>query len=586
MISATIVRFRLLLTGSALFLLAFTYFSVLAAKLPVLINVDNYENFAATRYIVKHKRVPVVTADTEEIQFTELGTTRSLRPPFTFIVSAVASELTADMIDNEVTRLRMGSPIIAALTLLVVFGGFYLAFSRLGIALSGAVAIGLLPRFTLLASCNNDDIGAIFSTSVLFAAVIALGRYGSRIWVLCLLAFAFGLVLQTKYTAWLTLPWFGLYVAVLLKHEWRQLLKLSPILGLIFVLAGGWWVIFNMVNYGVADPSAMLHASRLQSELTAQLPNRLGYHSVGVGFAELLTNYDHFISRSFTSFVGSLEWLSLDVGLAVYWFYGLMLAFGLLSITTLSRQQLGRSKYVELLVLGAIIGQCLFYFHHNLVRDIQPQGRYLLPIIMLAMYLFVGALNRVPSTIASVRLGGRRFGADTVSIFVLVVVCGLLHSNVMLNHVRPLYVAKTFHTRIDAPVEYPLDTIFDFTSTAAIEFSQTRNGVTVTRIGQGRAEISMSDKFCSLLSENTLVSIELESRSAGSLTLRFDRLAVRRFGDAYWQPFNAGRATVNFSVNVKHCNNAQISLGANTHLLTILGVNLAKLKIHQYGKPI
>jgi len=332
MVSRISIRTKLSLISVTVFLTSLIYYGVLAANFPVLFNVDNYENFAATRYIAEHHRIPVVTAQSDDIRFTDLGTTRLLRPPFSYLISAAVFRLSEPVTNNETTRLRLGSPFIAAVTLLVVFAGFYIAFHSIGLALLGTVAIALLPRFMFLATCNNDDIGAVFSASFLFSTTLALQRYGAKFHLLVMLAGAFGLVLQTKFTAWLILPWFALYVAVLLRNEWRRLLSWLPVLLVTFIIAGGWWLAFNMVNYGVGDPSAMLHAAHIQSELTNGEPNRRGYHSVGVGVVDLLANHDQFLSKSYRSLIGYLDWVKLDVGSSIYMFYGLILVIGLISV--------------------------------------------------------------------------------------------------------------------------------------------------------------------------------------------------------------------------------------------------------------
>jgi hypothetical protein len=134
-----------MLLSLVLFVISTDYYTHAVLTFPVLFNVDNQLNYAATEYLAEHRKIPVVKAGDPEILFTEIGITGSLRPPFTFIVSAVASKLTANIVDHRITRQRLGSPLIGALTVVVVFAGFWLAFNYIGLALLGATAIGLLP---------------------------------------------------------------------------------------------------------------------------------------------------------------------------------------------------------------------------------------------------------------------------------------------------------------------------------------------------------------------------------------------------------------------------------------------------------
>lgn len=570
---------------TAIFLTSLIYYGALSLSFPPLFNVDNYENYAATRYLAEHVSIPVVDSSNEEIYFTELGTTRLLRPPFTFIVSAAVFRATTWFSDDEITRLRLGSPIIAAFTLVVIFLGFYVAFSSVGLAFLGASAIALLPRFVFLATCNNDDIGAIFSVSVLFSAVLALRRYGARFWPLVLVAGAIGFVLQTKYTAWLVLPWFFAYLVILLKQEWRRVLRLLPALLLVLIASGGWWPIFNMVHYGVNDPSALGHASQLQAEL-GSLEAYRGYRTLGVGIVDMLGNYDGFLNKSYRSLVGYLEWIKLDVGTAAYLLYGGMLIVGFSSVIFISREQLRRRAYLECFIVLIVVSQCFFFLHHNLVRDVQPQGRYILPTMTLGIYLFLRAIKLVPNSFLNFRVGSREYGTRAIVVASMVTLIMFMHLNVMSNIVRPAYASQAYFSKLEPSVDYALDTILDLSSTKSVNAVKSDTGVEISRVARDLASISLTDKFCKMLPINALISLEVSSGSVGSLTFRFNSENSRVFDDVYWQSFTAGTSWVNFSLSKTHCGDAKLSLGKNTHLITIHSLKIAELKVHKYGKPI
>jgi len=569
-----------------MFLLSLTYYGYAAFNFPVLFNVDNNVNYEATSYIAKHHKIPVVAAEDKEIYFTQIGTTRSLRPPFTFIVSAIVADQAEHWVDDRKTRLRLGSPLIGALTVVIVFLGFYLAFSHLGLALLGAGLIALLPKFVFLASCNNDDIGAILSASLLFSSVLALHRFGDKAWVFVALAASFGLVLQTKYTAWLILPWLGLYTLFLLREQWRKVVRWIPILLVIGIAAGGWWVVFNMLNYGVGDPSALRHAAELQRTLGDDVPNQRGYASQEVGVFDMLSNHDQFLTRSYKSLIGYLEWIDLEVGVAAYLFYAMVFLLGIIAAVCRSKVSHTRTNYLDVLILLIIISQCLFYLHHNFIRDTQPQARYLLPVIMPMIYLFLSMLSRISVSAFMVKIPGREFGFQTVSASALIMVCVFLYAFTFSYYIKPSYAAKPFYTSLKNPRNIDLDRDIEIVSTSSLRYSKSAGRLELLRDGEGRPSLFLGADFCQLLPLNALISVSLSSPTKGGLYLRIDRDNQETYDSLYWRSFPAGKSTGIFSINSQNCSGAKITLARKAHRVVLENLQVSDLRIHQYGKPL
>jgi 4-amino-4-deoxy-L-arabinose transferase-like glycosyltransferase len=574
------------LIGLVLFAISMAYYTHAALTFPVLFNLDNHLNYAATEYIAEHRKIPVVKADDPEILFTEIGTTRSLRPPFTFIVSALASNLTANIIDHRITRQRLGAPLIGALTVVVVFVGFWLAFNHIGLALLGATTIGLLPKFVFLASCNNDDIGAILSVSLLFTCVLALVRYQAKVPVLIALAFSVGLVLQTKFTAWLVLPWFGIFCLILIRSNWRSIVKLTPLLAMVFILAGGWWIVFNMINYGVTDPSAIRQAVELQTELSSIQANSQGYLSIGIGLNDLLANHDQFLTKSFRSLIGYLQWLELNVGAFTYLFYGLLFLVGFVGLAFASRVGLEKRAYLDYLVVILVLSQCVFYFHHNLLRDIQPQARYVLPVIMPLVYLFLRQLERLPASAIVLQFRGRQYASQSLVSSALIGVCVLVHLVAMERYIMPAFNAKPYFTSLKKPQRHEVRDAFEISSSNALTYKLIDNRLQLQREGTGPSSITLSPHFCDRLPLNALITMNVLSMTNGGFSLHIDRLNQGSYDSVYWRSVPAGESVAIFSVNSQNCSGVKISLSRSMYQLTLESLDISELRIHQHGKPL
>ena len=400
--------------GLILFIGFLLFYLVAAAKMPDRFGVDGYLNYAATQYLVEHKRIPVVHADTQGIVFSQLGATRSLRPPLTYVLNATSSHLFSEAVGSRKIAMRFGSALLGALTVTLAFISLMLCRLSIAYGVLGALMLGLMPRFNILAATNNDDIGAVFSVALIGACCNWVLREREQLIPILALAAAVGVVFISKYTAWICLPFVVLALWPALKQRCKDILRWSPVLITLWVIAGGWWPIFNMFHYGVFDPTALGHASQLQAELTSRLPNKQGYWSQGVSLWQLLTNYDQFLSITFASFVGYLPWISMSVTLGVNTFYILAAVLVLAGSFSMARNT---TVMTWLAVWTFFLCQFAVYLHHNLLRDIQVDGRYLMPVLSVwVVVAMLGLARLLPKLI------GARLKLELLTVYALAII--------------------------------------------------------------------------------------------------------------------------------------------------------------------
>ena len=581
-----------ILIATALFVITLIFYGQAALNLPILFNLDNQNNYAATRYIAENNKIPIVDKDTKDIEFSEFGTTRSLRPPFTYIVTAIVSNLSLrfisleDALNESVIRYRLGSSLIGALTVSISFIGFWIAFNHIGLAFFGSLLIALLPKFIFLTSSNNDDIGALLSVSLLFTSTLALLKYRRHSWALLPIALSTGLVLQTKYTAWLTLPWFGVFCLILVKSNWRKVAKMLPLLIVTCLLSGGWWLIFNMTNYGLTDPTALKHSAAIQHSLMDGIPNREGYSSQDVGYIDLLSNYDQFLSKSYRSFIGYIEWLELDIGNNLYLFYATIFLVGILAAVFRSHNSHKKTVYLDYLILIIIVNQLLFYIHHNWLRDIQPQARYVLPILMPLVYLFLRCLHQLPQGLIWLTYKDKVISTLTITSCTLSLIFVILFNHSWSHHIVPSYEVKPYFTSISNEKRIGINDAFKIISSNSLEYKFINSTLELQRTAGGSSTLELDSSFCELLPLNALIIADVFTPTNGGFDLRIQRQENQRFKDIIWHPLTIGNSTAVLSVNSKNCTGAKISLSKNTHQLTLKNLQIRELKIHEHGKPI
>ncbi len=388
-----VARFRHAPVVAGVFLATTALYFYCAAVLPSFFSKDNYANHQAIEYIAEYRNLPKVEYAQEGVYFSKLGTTRLLRPPITYLVSAACYELSEPFLKDKKLRLRLGSVLLGALTVTVAFIAFLELLGSLSLALLGAALLGFLPRFAIIASSSGDDVGAIFSVTVLFYAAVLVVKSDRPSLALVISAVAIGLILQSKFTAWISLPSAILLIGFAIRNKGRNYWASSLLAIAMSFVAGLWWPIANMLNYGWHDPTALLHAASIQVLVTESVPNMRGFWSQGVGLIELLSNHEGFIFQTGLSTLGGLPWVPTKVDPLVVVLYGTIAsALILLIVWNFMTKKGGENTLLSLLFLPVCLLQICVYIHHNLLRDVQVDGRYLLPLLAPVIGLWLSHL--------------------------------------------------------------------------------------------------------------------------------------------------------------------------------------------------
>ena len=144
--------------GALLVFFAFlVYYLATATALPYGAGPDYDAHFDGARFIYAEGRLAVLPEDASNLQFTAYGSTRALRPPLSYLVAAAAARgFSWTGIELEML-FRIGSALLCALTLGLIFSATSRYLDDRWLALGGALLVGLLPQFTFIASHLNDD---------------------------------------------------------------------------------------------------------------------------------------------------------------------------------------------------------------------------------------------------------------------------------------------------------------------------------------------------------------------------------------------------------------------------------------------
>ena len=378
------------------------------------------------------------------------------------------------------------------------------------------------------------DSGAIFSGTLLWFAMIRVLVKGLNTSTAAVFGLAMGVVLLSKFTAWLMLPLAACFLVPYLWKESKRGLRFVAVICIAVVIGGGWWIPFNMYHYGVDDPLLSGVSTRLSEERAAIADaGHRGYVSRGVGLTELiLGNYKNFLGESYIATVGHLDWLRIRLGWLQYGLYAIVFLIGIVYLPLRKlrewigvsghydpREPAGATWFYSILFL-MVVFQVVMYVRFNLYHDVQVQGKYLLPALAPLLTLCAGAVvaaARFPE--GRVKVLNRLPGSVWATLFAGLVV--VTHVHALRTYVIPYYFPDPLIYRMSAFRYLDLKDL-DFIKTSnAVKLEPGASGLTVESLGID-PQIELRHKFCGWIQVNVIIHMILEAESKGDIKVYVD----------------------------------------------------------------
>lgn len=523
-----------IITTVVLFFLIFCYYLSTAWHLPRGAGPDSVAHYDVAKFIYYNGRLAVLPGDIGQLALTPYGSTRALRPPLSYLVSAGLAAAIGEAGNNTFIYLRFGSGLLCALAVALCFLGLWLLFERFWLAMAGALLFGLLPQIAFIASYTNDDSGAIFSGTALVYAMILVLRKGLNFRTACAFGISTGLVLLSKFTAWLLLP---MAACFLVPYLWRSRwfgTNYMAVIVVATVVGGGWWLVFNMYHYGIDDPLLIRASNRLaeQHAVLKDVGNR-GYVRLGIGVHELiLNNHNNFIGESFKATVGNLDWLRIRLGWPQYALYALIFGIGFLYLPLrLVSEWIGASGYevpyeaprttwLYGVFFLMVIFQIIMYIQFNLYHDIQVQGKYMLPVFLPVLVLFSAAVVAVGDGVADRIRDPDSALKITFGLLCFIVIVGS-HVHAVRVYVMPYYIQKPLVYRMGKFRNLDLTNLEFVKTYRDVRLQAGKDGLTAESLGV-HPQIELKDEICDWLSVNSIFHVVLHAQEKGDLQIYID----------------------------------------------------------------
>ena len=390
----------------AIFLISlFCYYLIWTVSQPYNSCPDEKMKWDICKYIAEHNSIP--DGRDESIRDSAWGISYAFQPILTYMICAVFVKIASIFTTQQfalVVAARLVSTISMTLTIYFVIKIANKLFKDKGIyKYLFIVFIAFQPITAFLASYINNDSTAILAISIIIYLWI-LGLESNWKTKHCiLLGGAVGFCALTYYNAYgyiLCSVLICLSSAVLNKMDAKEIAKKALIVASVAFAVAGWWFVRNAIIYDgdilgtktqneYGDKYA-LEQYKPSVRKTPENSNESIWH---------MLDEDAWANTTAKSFVGIFGYHSILMSNKIYYSYlGLWLIGGLGCLLKFKDlfiyKKEEKSKYIlNYIFVIAIIIPILLSIIYSYTSDFQPQGRYIMGIIIPFMYFVVNGIQ-------------------------------------------------------------------------------------------------------------------------------------------------------------------------------------------------
>ena len=383
----------------------FCYYLIWTVSQPYNSCPDEKMKWDICKYIAEHNSIP--DGRDESIRDSAWGISYAFQPILTYMICAVFVKIASIFTTQQfalVVAARLVSTISMTLTIYFVIKIANKLFKDKGIyKYLFIVFIAFQPITAFLASYINNDSTAILAISMIIYLWILGLESNWKIKHCILLGGAVGFCALTYYNAYgyiLCSVLICLSSAVLNKMGAKEIAKKALIVASVAFAVAGWWFVRNAIIYDgdilgtktqneYGDKYA-LEQYKPSVRKTPENSNESIWH---------MLNEDAWANTTAKSFVGIFGYHSILMSNKIYYLYlslwligglGCLLKFKDLFIYKKEE----KSKYIlNYIFVIAIIIPILLSIIYSYTSDFQPQGRYIMGIIIPFVYFVVNGIQ-------------------------------------------------------------------------------------------------------------------------------------------------------------------------------------------------
>lgn len=271
--------------------------------------------------------------------------------------------------------------------------------------------VAFLPQFTFLGAYFNNDALALFASAmILYAWVWALqGGWNYRNSLLLAIGIAICALAYFNAYGWILMSiffYFALWFTKRKNIDWSRFWRCTLlIVGVVLLIAGPFFLRNALIHNGdfiglkTATQQSVKWAAESYKPSNRQMPK-----NIGISFWQVLTTHhytqENWIMLTAASTVGVFGSMNVPLPTIIYVYYGAIIMLGGLAFLGVWARRLykkqnlwqiseqrGADFVFTLSLLGASIIPIFLSLQYSYAIDYQPQGRYILPMLLALMLL-------------------------------------------------------------------------------------------------------------------------------------------------------------------------------------------------------
>lgn len=395
-----------------LVLLCFSICLAGALLLPVNQCPDEGGRLSLIEWIVKTGTLP--TGDEPETRIPGWGFSYALRPFLSSMIGAGFQILAACFTDSPrglLAAARMGSVLSVTGCCWFCLRLGHRLFERRSSAILFATVVCFLPQVLFLGMYHNNDALSLFTVCMMLYYLVE--GYDSA-WpvISCVglaLAFSVGLLSYYSIYGWILMCMVFCIVSVLtdrtIADKGSLIFKRAGLIAGICLLLAGWFFIRSAILrngdfLGIAYEKVLRTRAEEMGDIL--FPFR-DFRAEGLSVTGFLrSNQFHWLRVTASSFVGTFGYMTLFLPMLLYGVYFTIFAFGLLRFFAVLLHRRVRRRDGLLMLVMLVSGGINFALHfwQSYTRDYEPQGRYVISLIVPLAYMTACGLDK---TVLAVR---------------------------------------------------------------------------------------------------------------------------------------------------------------------------------------
>lgn len=378
---------------------------------------DEINRYLIPSYIAQHLTLP--NGYDPSIRIPGYGFSYAFQPILPYMIQGYACAFVKLFTDSATILLYTARSVDLFFGLVMAFFVLLLSrkwFSDVRIQYLFAFLVTFLPQSIFIHTYVNTDSCCMMSIAIiLYGLTIGLEKNFSISSCICL---AVGIILcaLSYYNAYgFILSAILLFIASFIRKEeknltflWKPFLKKGILISIIVLLGIGWWFVRSYLLYDgdilglrTRDACASLYAIPEFHPDTRFTYEKQGYTLLG-----MLYKTD-FLNLSTLSFIGVYGPMTIVTSIWIYRFYKLLFFLGIIccivlsaknaQTDTLCKNRGALQVFYHTNMLFCILLPCFLSAYYSYTTDYQPQGRYILPILIPFCYYCVRGIEKASS---------------------------------------------------------------------------------------------------------------------------------------------------------------------------------------------